>query len=79
MRTRTEQDDRPADTDDEIVSFIVEYPTAESGSATARDIIKVGRSAGFTEAAITKARFRARAPKIDSKRIGFGKGSSENP
>lgn len=75
MRTRIDHDG-PDENDDEIVLFIREYLTAEGGSATARDVIKVGRSAGFSEAAITKARFRARAPKIDSKRIGFGKGSA---
>ena len=55
--------------------FILGYLQDVGGEAEAREVLKAGRAAGFTDNALKKARSKARRPRIESSRSGFGKGS----
>lgn len=63
-----ENDDRR-----EIDAWLTEYLDAEGGAANASDVVRDGKLSGFSEDALKKARRRLR---FDSRRQGFGKGSS---
>ena len=77
------RDTRSPDRDDDSGSgrtqaerFIREILEELGGSAAAKDVTRQAIQAGFKEADITKARFRAKNPPIRSERNGFGKGST---
>lgn len=53
--------------------FIVEYLGSYGGEASAADILKAGRQAGFNEAEVKDARRRGK-PKIDTRKASFGQG-----
>ena len=56
----------------EIDAWLLDYLERSGGEAKARDVINDGKTAGFTEDAIKRARRRLR---IRTERNGFGKGS----
>ena len=56
----------------EIDAWLLDYIEHAGGEAKARDVINDGKTAGFTEDAIKRARRRLR---IRTERNGFGKGS----
>jgi len=56
----------------EIDAWLLDYIEHAGGEAKARDVINDGKTAGFTEDAIKRARKRLR---IRTERNGFGKGS----
>lgn len=57
----------------EIDAWLTEYLKTDGGAAQARDVLRDGRLSGFSEDALKKARRRLG---IDSRRQGFGKGST---
>lgn len=57
----------------EIDAWLLDYLERSGGEASARDVIDDGKSAGFGEDAIKKARKRLN---MKSRRAGFGKGST---
>ncbi len=57
-----------------ILRYIAQHAD-ENGEVLARDVIAAGDSAGYTDKDLTKARVRCKAPKISSRREGFGKNS----
>lgn len=72
----TERDEDPSSGRSEAERFIREFLEESGGSAPAKDVTRQAVQAGFKDADITKARFRAKNPPIRSERHGFGKGST---
>lgn len=77
------RDSRGSDRDDDgggsrsdAERFIRECLGEAGGSAPAKDVVRQAVQAGFKEADITRARFRAKRPPIRTERHGFGKGST---
>ena len=65
-----EHDDRNA-----AQAFIVDYLSGREGcEAPARDVLRAGRDAGFSEVEMKNARKRCTDPRIESKKSGFGAG-----
>lgn len=67
----------PADADgderSELERWLLDYLTAEGGSAAAQEVIRSARAAGFSENQVKKTRIRIKAK---TERTGFGKGAS---
>lgn len=64
-----------ADERNAIDQFIYEFLLDEGGSANARDVLKAGVAAGFSESTMKKRRAKMADPKVSFKRHGAGKGS----
>lgn len=57
-----------------VKRFVHTYLTDHGGEVLAKDVIKAGRQAGFSEDELIKARQRHRKPKIRSRKASFGGG-----
>lgn len=56
-------------------SFVLDYLNErEALEAPAGDVLKAGRSAGFSETELKDARRRAKSPQIETRKSGFGAG-----
>jgi RecA-family ATPase len=63
--TQEEKDDRST-----VQSFLVSYLETQGGDASASDVLKAGRAAGFDDSQIKNARHRCRDPRIVSRKSG---------
>lgn len=72
---RIHDDDGALDDRSAAQSFILDFLRAqESSEAPARDVLKSGRGAGFSDQELKDARRRCRDPRIVSAKSGFGAG-----
>lgn len=67
-----EHDDEPGGNPAKV--FISEYLLGQGGQCATSDVLKAGRAAGFSEKELKDARYRARKPRILSRKDGFGGG-----
>lgn len=68
------EDDRNADRN-AAQQFILDFLQGSKGlEASAGDILKAGRSAGFSDSELKDARRRCRDPRVASRKAGFGAG-----
>lgn len=55
-------------------AFVYDYLLTQGGEASASDVLKAGRAAGFTDQEVKDARRRHRKPRIESRKASFGDG-----
>lgn len=60
--------------DNPAKEFILDYLVTHGGEASAADVLKAGRTAGFNDQELKDARRRSRKPKISTRKASFGNG-----